>query len=229
MRTAILVDGGYYRKRAFFAFGDISPKDRANELYSYCKRHLTEKKNNTETFEHELYRIFYYDCPPSSKKVYHPLLQRTVDLGKTNLYNWTNEFFKELSQKRKVALRLGTLSDSLAYYSLKKEAVKKLIDKTRQVDDLDESDFSLLVDQKGVDMKIGLDIASLSYKKQVGQIVLIAGDSDFVPASKLARREGIDFILDPLGASIKEDLSLHIDGRRTCDNAYISKSKFKDK
>jgi len=30
----------------FFAFGDISPKDRANELYSYCKRHLTEKKKS---------------------------------------------------------------------------------------------------------------------------------------------------------------------------------------
>jgi uncharacterized LabA/DUF88 family protein len=39
-------------------------------------------------------------------------------------------------------------------------------------------------------MRIGLDIASLSYKKQVDQIILIAGDSDFVPAAKLARREG---------------------------------------
>ena len=43
-----------------------------------------------------------------------------------------------------------------------------------------------------------MDIASLSYKHQVDQIVLIAGDSDFVPAAKLARREGLDFVLDPL-------------------------------
>ncbi len=28
---------------------------------------------------------------------------------------------------------------------------------------------------------------------QIDQIILIAGDSDFVPAAKLARREGIDF------------------------------------
>ncbi len=47
-------------------------------------------------------------------------------------------------------------------------------------------------------MRIGLDIASLAYKKQIDQIILIAGDSDFVPAAKLARREGIDFILDPM-------------------------------
>ena len=44
MKTAILVDGGYYRKKAFNAFGDLDPKQRADELYSYCKRHLTEKK-----------------------------------------------------------------------------------------------------------------------------------------------------------------------------------------
>ena len=195
MRTAILVDGGYYRKRAFSALGDLTPKQRADELYSYCKRHLTEKKNASVKFEHELYRIFYYDCPPSAKKVYHPLIKRTVDLGKSDLYTWTKEFFEEL------------------------------INKTIAVDDLKDSDFFLSIDQKGVDMKIGLDIASLSYKKQVDQIVLIAGDSDFVPASKLARREGIDFILDPLGANIKGDLSLHIDGLRTCAKAYLPVEK----
>ena len=69
-------------------------------------------------------------------------------------------------------------------------------------------------------MKIGLDIASLSYKKQVDQIVLISGDSDFVPAAKLARREGIDFILDPLYANIKPNLREHIDGLRTCDSSF---------
>ena len=64
-------------------------------------------------------------------------------------------------------------------------------------------------------MRIGIDIASLAFKKQVDQIVLISGDSDFVPAAKQARREGIDFILDPMRATIKEDLFEHIDGMRT--------------
>lgn len=65
-------------------------------------------------------------------------------------------------------------------------------------------------------MKIGIDIASLAYKHQVDQIILISGDSDFVPAAKLARREGIDFILDPMWADIKEDLHEHIDGLKSC-------------
>lgn len=72
-------------------------------------------------------------------------------------------------------------------------------------------------------MKIRVDIASLSYKKQVDQIVLIAGDSDFVPAAKLARREGIDFVLDPLGRKIKEDLFEHIDGLKSRDERYYHK------
>ena len=62
---------------------------------------------------------------------------------------------------------------------------------------------------------MSMPIASLAYKKQVDQIILISGDSDFVPAAKLARREGIDFILDPMRASIKDDLFEHIDGMRT--------------
>ena len=64
-------------------------------------------------------------------------------------------------------------------------------------------------------MKIGVDIASLAYKHQVDQIILIAGDSDFVPAAKLARREGIDFILDPMWSSIRPDLFEHIDGLKS--------------
>lgn len=78
----------------------------------------------------------------------------------------------------------------------------------------------IAVDQKGVDMKIGLDIASMAYKQQVDQIVLISGDSDFVSAAKLARREGIDFVLDPMGANIKPDLFEHIDGLRSPDNKF---------
>ena len=64
-------------------------------------------------------------------------------------------------------------------------------------------------------MRIGVDIASVTFKKQVDRIILISGDSDFVPAAKQARREGVDFILDPMRSTIKDDLFEHIDGMRT--------------
>ena len=167
-----------------------------------------------------MYRIFYYDCPPITKQVYHPFLKKTVDLSKTGLYKWSNDFYDELNKHRKVALRMGEISEVNARYEIKPDVINKLMRQELSIDDLQETDFIYRAEQKGVDMKIGLDIASLAYKKQVDQIVLISGDSDFVSAAKLARREGIDFILDPLFANIKPNLFEHIDGLRTCDNRF---------
>ena len=99
MKVAILVDGGYYRKKAMKAFGNISAKDRAIELYSYCNRHLKETLFQKEV-HHDLYRIFYYDCPPINKKLFHPFLQRQVDLAKSDLYTWMNAFLEALKTVR---------------------------------------------------------------------------------------------------------------------------------
>jgi uncharacterized LabA/DUF88 family protein len=216
-KTAILVDGAFYRRRSYYLRGDKIPSDRANELYAYCMTHIRDEKSDLSHHEdRELYRIFYYDCPPLKKVVYHPGLKKGVDFGKSATYQWSTAFFEELKRKRKVALRLGTLSDANAHYSLHPDKVKQLCLKQITVDDLTESDFSISFSQKGVDMRIGLDIASLAYKKLVDQVILIAGDSDFVPAAKLARREGIDFILDPMEATIRSDLFEHIDGLKSC-------------
>ena len=87
-----------------------------------------------------------------------------------------------------------------------------MLNGSKSLDDLRQEDFKLNLTQKGVDMRIGVDISSMAFKAQVNQIILIAGDSDFVPAAKQARREGIDFILDPMGNSISPDLFEHIDG-----------------
>lgn len=210
MKTAILVDGGFYRRRAQSIWGDISAKDRADELERYCFNHLKDKHE-----QRELYRIFYYDCPPIKKKIYHPHTKKQIDMSKTPLYEWSTLFFSELKKKRKFALRMGRLAEEQAHYTLRPEIIKKLANGSLTLNDLSENSYMLSLDQKGVDMKIGIDISSMAYKKQVEQIILISGDSDFVPVLKLARREGIDVILDPMRTKIKEDLMEHIDGIRT--------------
>lgn len=45
--------------------------------------------------------------------------------------------------------------------------------------------------QKRVDLLLGLDIALYSGKQQVSHIVLVAGDSDFIPAISVAKAEGV--------------------------------------
>lgn len=223
--TAILVDGGYYRKLATRYTGKKTGVEAADILYDYCRQHLRDGPKDNRRWN-ELYRIFYYDCPPISKKVYHLLTQKTIDFGKSSTYAWMNDFLQQLTSKRKVALRLGHLSENFAHFTLKYDVLKKLMRGDINISDITENDFTFKVDQKGVDMKIGIDIASLAYKKQVKQIVLISGDSDFVPAAKLARREGIDFVLDSIGRSVRPDLLEHIDGFNT--KIYLLKKQKND-
>lgn len=211
-KTAILVDGGFYRKRAARLWGKKTAEERAKELNAYCMAHLNDPHRQEDR---QLYRIFYYDCEPVGRRsVYHPLTKKNVDLDKSETHTWMRTFLDELRRRRKFALRLGTLSTQ-SYYNLRPEATRRLLAGTRTLEDLTEDDFLFVSQQKGVDMRIGIDIASLAYKKQADQIILIAGDSDFVPAAKLARREGIDFILDPMWAEIKPDLFEHIDGLKS--------------
>lgn len=218
MKTAILVDGAFYRKRAQKVLGDVTASERAEELSKYCMKHI-----NSHGQKNIIYRILYYDCEPTTKRIYHPFLKKQVDLGKTDLYFWTMDFFNELKRKRKFALRLGALAEEQAHYTIRPNKLKQLCNGVISFDELSEQDFQLQIEQKGVDMKIGLDIASLAYKQLVDQIILISGDSDFVPAAKLARREGIDFVLDSLGSHIKPDLFEHIDGLRTADKIFLKK------
>lgn len=91
------------------------------------------------------------------------------------------------------------------------QQLRRLLAQWREVE-ANEHAVQLELRQKGVDMRIGLDIASMTLKKQVDTIVLVAGDSDFVPAAKLARREGVEFIVDPMWQKVRDDLYEHVDG-----------------
>lgn len=208
IRTAILVDGGFYRKRAKSLWGEKSAKERADELESYCHNHVANSY---------LYRVFYYDCPWLTDNIFNPITGNTVNFRKSDVFKWTEAFYDELKHRRKFALRMGRLSEA-PQYVLKEDVLKKLFRGDKNFSELTEDDLRLNAKQKGVDMRIGIDITSLALKKQVDQIILIAGDSDFVPAAKLARREGVDFVLDPLWHPVADDLFEHIDGLQSFNN-----------
>ena len=224
-KTAILVDGAFFIRRSMHLFGEQTSKKLADILFAFSCKHLSgygpssdskdkSPLSHSATLE-QLYRIFYYDCRPLTKKALHPVTKKTIDFSRSDRSKWRNDFLKELSCKRKVALRLGTMDETNLSWLISPTLTKDLCSGKIAIKDLEEKDVNLAIKQKGVDMRIGLDIASLAFKKQVDRIVLISGDSDFVPAAKLARREGIDFILDPMWAPIKPDLMLHIDGLRS--------------
>lgn len=88
---------------------------------------------------------------------------------------------------------------------------KDLINNKINVDDLTPEDVSPRIEQKAVDMKIGLDIAMIATKRIADTLIIISGDADMVPALKLARQEGMKVGLDPLRHHIHDDLSEHVD------------------
>ena len=210
MRTAVLIDGAFFLKCFRRAFPDRDHSDAvtvAKTAFSVAVEHIRRAKRPKDA----LYRIFFYDCPPIEKKMHLPVSGKSVDFAKSNEAIFRRQLHLNLRQQRKLALRLGQLSDH-AGWELRPESLANLRRGTLAWSDLKDDNFQLNIKQKAVDMKIGIDIASLAYKRLVDQVVLIAGDSDFVPAAKLARREGIDFILNPMGQSISPDLFEHIDG-----------------
>jgi len=58
-----------------------------------------------------------------------------------------------------------------------------------------DADFKPNFEQKGVDMRIGLDFATFSENRAVDRLILISNDTDCVPAMKYARKAGIQVAL----------------------------------
>lgn len=214
-RTAFLVDADFFLRQRRFHLGAQTAGDpvaAAKDLRQHCIKHLYWRKDQIG----RLYRIFVYDCPPLLKKAHHPKSRRAVDFSKTDLARFRIAFHDELRRTPNIALRLGYLDEANAAWTLaNSKMLGLLLDGRQQITALNDEDFVYYARQKAVDMKLGLDVASLAYKKLVERIVLIAGDSDFVPAAKLARREGIEFVLDAMWKAIKPDLHEHIDVLRS--------------
>jgi len=204
--TAILIDGGFFLKRYKYLYKNGEGHSAKQIAQSICNAAMKHVSKN-----HSLYRVFYYDCLPFDKFVHNPISHKPITFSKTPVFKLRIELFEELKKKRKFALRLGRIKDT-GYWQIYPSRLKELLSGKIKLHELIEDDVFYEMRQKGIDMKIGVDIASLALKKLVNQIVLISGDEDFVPASKLARREGIDFILDPLWNPIDPNLFEHIDG-----------------
>jgi len=214
-KVAVLIDGGFFLKRYPAVKPSANPNDAAAaalNLQRLVHGHLLRlnKTYGAKTPKSLLYRAFYYDSHPYEKKAHKPVSGRALDYDKTDEAIFRRALFDELKRRPGFALRLGYISKERSWV-ISEKAQKALLNKSRTVDDLTDEDFSPGLRQKGVDMRIGLDIATITLKKQADIIVLVTGDNDFVPAAKLARKEGVQIILDPMWRNFSNDLSEHID------------------
>jgi len=155
-----------------------------------------------------LYRIFYYTAEPLAGTATHPLDGARINFSGTVVFSRNRQLIDQLENAPDVAVRRGTLAHQ--GWQLGHAAIKALT--TGQRSTVLSPDIVPKIQQKGVDMRIGLDIASLALKRLVSTVVIVSGDSDLVPAMKFARREGLRVFLDTLGSpQVRPELKVHAD------------------
>ena len=187
MKVAVLIDGGHLRVLVRKAALEYNP--------DYIEKVANSCIDPNET----LFRIFYYDCPPYNGNAKLPVS------GATQTFTGTDSWLKDLASRELFAVRLGILK--FRGFSPKKIPIANRA--------LTDSDFKPNFEQKGVDMRIGLDIAKFCETKAVDRIIIITNDTDCVPSMKYARIAGLQIVLMKFpGLQAASELSRHADFHR---------------
>jgi len=203
-RTALLIDGGWFSK----GLGKIL------NLPGNWPNAAQVIKNAVSVLEkdEELFRIFYYDCEPFGHEVTNPLDGSKFDYSTTPAFTARKRFFFDLGQSNFIALRRGEVKARGWEFrpNLRKALLKGGSPVTPKPKDVYPN-----LEQKGVDMRIGIDVATLALKKLVDRIILFSGDTDMIPAIKLGRREGLQVFVVKLNSwPLKHNLIEDSDGVR---------------
>lgn len=165
-----------------------------------------------ELVDYTLHRIYYYDADPIEGKRPIPLTGCSnnwslYDFSNTAEFRANKQLLNDWRKKPFFAIRLGEVT--FRGWLVRPQKLNPGGTQTSLT--VQSNDLIPNVKQKGVDLRIGLDIAALTLKHHVEIIVLVTGDADFVPALKLARREGKQVYLYTLGHKIHQDLYTHAD------------------
>ena len=170
MKYIFLVDAGYLYR--------VLPDKSKRYDHQYIRSCLDRCCSEVDQ-DHTLLRILYYDCFPYQGTLTLPISKKERD------YTLSKDWLYRLAETPKIALRLGELKFRGFQLKSPEEPHKTL----------EDQHFSPNFVQKGVDMKLGLDIATYSLQHIVDHIVLASSDTDCIPAMKLARRSGVQVSL----------------------------------
>ena len=197
---AILLDGGFVTRKLREKLGKFPTAD---DVDRFCSEEIMTQEAVRNL---DLLRIYFYDAPPSQEKLTNPISGRTLSLAQTPRFKEMTSLLNALELRANFALRTG--DTAVHGWKLGKEALQNI---GRQTRPLTERDLVPSIEQKGVDLRIGLDIARLALRELVRALVVVTGDSDFIPAFKFARREGVRVYLHHMGHNVRRQLKVHTD------------------
>lgn len=187
IKIAILIDGGHLR-----VLSRQAKLTYNNDLIEKVAHALVSK-------DEFLFRVLYYDCAQYSGTVKLPVS------GKEYVFEGTDSFLRDLAKRDLFAVRRGELK----FRGFKPKNIPI------NAKALTDEDFKPDFEQKGVDMRIGLDIATFARTKAVDRIVLITNDTDCIPAMKHARIAGLQIALGKMpNSKLTPALLWHADFER---------------
>ena len=189
-KIAVMLDGGHLRVHAKKAGRVFDP--------DYIEKIGLASPTAGEVIQ----RVLYYDCAPFNGSAILPVS------GSRKIFTNSDEWLKRLSYKDLFSVRLGVLK--FRGFVLNNNKIPYT-----PGEPLTDADFHADFERKGVDMRIGIDIANLSSNKSVDLIALATNDTDCIPAMKHARRSGLQVALITVpGYQPVPELLAHSDFRR---------------
>ena len=175
-----------------------------NKILKKYSVHIDEKAIHTivtASIEKKeiLHKVLYYDCRP-----YKFSENEDSVYSEEITFERNNQLLNTLAKQDQYVLRLGKL---------------KFLGR-------DNTGHPILV-QKGVDIRIALDMARIVMVSKVERLIIITGDTDLVPAMEMVRTYDIQIVTINMD-NLANELYSHSDFIRTIDiNKLIQKRKLK--
>jgi uncharacterized LabA/DUF88 family protein len=188
-KIAVLMDGGHVR---FLA-------KKAGKTYD--PGFIEKVGLACGTANEDIQRILYYDCAPYAGTATLPV--------SGNLYTFkaSDQWLHELARKDLFGVRHGVLKF--------RGWTPKNVPIAPAPGGLTDADFAPEFEQKGVDMRIGLDMANYASNRSIELVALLTNDTDCIPAMKYVRRAGLQVALVCVpGCSPARELLSHCDYKR---------------
>lgn len=198
-RYALLLDGGFVIHKLTQHLRTFPTPDHVEAISSSVASHACVAGQTR-------LRIYFYHAHPAAGLLTNPLSGMVVDLSRTPVAKQHKGLLDALELRKDFALRLGELSTH--DWKVGERALKSMLGNPRA---LEPDDLIPNIEQKGVDLRIGLDIARLALTRSVQSVVTVTGDSDLIPAFKFARREGLRMFLCHFNHGVKRELKAHAD------------------
>lgn len=185
-KCAIFIDGGYLDK-LLEMWGDF-PLDYEKFVKKICN-----------SLGLQLLRVYYYNCLPIIKRMYQV---KCSVCGKDFYFNFKDDGERKIycekcyEKKKHKKISFITISEEETQKDQERFNKKeKFYNKLKKIPQFEVKYGSLQIigdkfKQKGIDVKMSLDIVDKCFEKQIEHAIIIAGDRDFIPAIMKAKDYG---------------------------------------